>query len=117
MSAAVWSEQQHVRVFRDRWIAQRSEWHEGIVLSVDNQRRNAYVANQTLGAGFGVVVIRVGETEGWRDVVFDKLSDGTDVTQPVRIVEFGKELLFHAEAHLQSPQKLSLIDPVAAPHE
>src|SRR5437660_9340706 len=117
VSAAFRIEQQHVRVCSDRWIAQRSEWHEGIVLSVDNQRRNTDVANQTLGAGFGVVVICVGETEGWRNVVFVKLSDGADVTQPVRIVEFGKELLFHAEAHLQSPQKLSLIDPVAAPHE
>ena len=117
VSAAFRSEQQHERICNDRWIAQRSKWYEGIVFSVDDQRRNAYVANQTLGAGFGVVVIRVGEAESWRDVVFVKLSDGADVTQPVRIVEFGKEFLFHPEAHLQSPQKLSMVDPVAAPHE
>ena len=117
VSAAFRSEQEHVRVCSNRLIAQRSEWHEGIIFSVDDQRRNADGANQTLGAGLGVVIIRVGEAESWRDTVFVKLSDGADVTQSVRIVELGKELIFHAEAHLQSPQKLSLIDPVTAPHE
>src|SRR5205809_6563768 len=88
-----------------------------MVLSVEHQRRNAYDANQRLRAGLSVVSNRIGETESRPNVVFVKWSNGADVTQPVRIVEVGKEFLFHPETHLQSPQKLSMIDPVAAPHE
>src|SRR6266481_2954945 len=115
VSALFRGQQQHVRIGSDRGIAHRVEGDERIVLGVNDQSRNADAADEGASAGFGVVIIRVSKTKMWRHILVVELLDAANAIQQAHIVTTRKQFFLNLDAVFQTPQKVLLINPVAAP--
>src|ERR1700724_3751745 len=113
MAASLRGQQQHIGIRGDRWIKERLEGNEGIVLSMNDQGWDANASDERPRTRLRVIVIRVGKSKMGGDVAVVELLDAADAAQQTGIVGLGKKFFFDLDAVLQTPEKVLLINPVA----
>lgn len=115
MAAALWREQNHVRVRRDRWMTQRVEWDKRVVLRVYDERRDTYVLNQRKRAGLCIVIICIFETSVRRRVAVIEIAYRPHRMKIGYVIQLREKFLLLPDAASHAADKALEVETIVTP--